>query len=164
MNKMTRMILVAFLALPLLAACQKKEAPEAVVKAPMSAPTTDDHQAWVDYLNDVVPRHLTGIPNQPYVYLLPGESEPEFADQYGRLLEKAQTDVARGIISGNLLAYASPASARMADIVIASFEGVAPDTMKGVRVLFIGKAEDNERVKAVVEPAGVNYVFVDTGK
>ena len=163
MNKMTRMILVAFLALPLLAACQKKEAPEAVVKAPMSAPTTDDHQAWVDYLNDVVPRHLTGIPNQPYVYLLPGESEPEFADQYGRLLEKAQTDVARGIISGNLLAYASPASAKMADLVVSAFGGVPADSMKGVRVLFFGHAEDSDRVKAAVEPAGVEYVFIDTG-
>ena len=161
MNKMTRMILVAFLALPLLAACQKKEAPEAVVKAPMSAPTTDDHQAWVDYLNDVVPRHLTGIPNQPYVYLLPGESEPEFADQYGRLLEKAQTDVARGIISGNLLAYASPSSAKMADIVVDSFSTVTPDTMKGVRVLFIGDAADNDRVQAAVAPAGVDYKFIE---
>ena len=164
MNKMTRLILVAFLALPLLAACKKEEAPVAVVKAPVSAPATDDRQAWVDYLNDVVPRHLTGIPNQPYVYLLPGESAADFNDQYGRLLEKAQSDVARGIISGNLLAYASPASAKMADLVVSAFDGVPADSMKGVRVLFIGHADDNERVKAAVEPAGVEYVFIDTGK
>ena len=164
MKHTTRLVLTALLALPLMAGCKKEEAPVAQVKAPMSAPTTDDRQAWVDYLNDIVPRHLTGIPNQPYVYLLPGESAADFNDQYGRLLEKAQSDVARGIISGNLLAYASPASAKMADLVVSAFDGVPADSMKGVRVLFIGHADDNERVKAAVEPAGVEYVFIDTGK
>ena len=160
---MTRLLVIACLVLPF-AACKKQEAPQAAVKPPMSAPKTDDRQAWVDYLNDVVPRHMAGIPNQPYVYLLPGESAADFQDQYARLLEKAQADVGRGIISGNMLAYASPASAKMADLVIASFDGVPADSMKNVRVLFIGKAADNERVKAAVSPAGVEYVFVDTGK
>jgi hypothetical protein len=164
MNKMTRMILVALLALPLLSACKKEEAPKAEVKAAMAAPSGDDLDAWRAYLQDVVPRNMGGISNQPYVYLLPGESAPDFQAQYDRMLEKAQTDVARGIISGNMLAYASPASAKMADIVAASFDGVAAGSMQGVRVLFIGSAADNERVKAAVEPAGVNYVFVDTGK
>jgi hypothetical protein len=163
MKTMTRLILIACLVLPFVA-CKKQEAPQAVVKAPMSAPTTDDRQAWVDYLNDVVPRNMTGIANQPYVYLLPGESAADFQDQYDRLLEKAQSDVARGIIAGNLLAYASPASAKMADMVIAAFDGVPADSMKNVRVLFIGKPADSERVKAAVSPAGVEYVFVDTSK
>ena len=163
MKTMTRVILIALLVLPL-AACKKAEAPQAAVKAPMSAPTTDDRQAWVDYLNDVVPRNMTGIANQPYVYLLPGESAADFQDQYDRLLEKAQSDVARGIIAGNLLAYASPASAKMADLVIAAFEGVPADSMKNVRVLFIGNPADSERVKAAVSPTGVEYVFVDTSK
>ena len=163
MKTMTRLILIACLVLPF-AACKKQEAPQAVVKAPMSAPTTDDRQAWVDYLNDVVPRNMTGIANQTYVYLLPGESAADFQDQYDRLLEKAQSDVARGIIAGNLLAYASPASAKMADMVIAAFDGVPADSMKNVRVLFIGKPADSERVKAAVSPAGVEYVFVDTSK
>ena len=163
MKNMTRMILVAILALPLLAGCKKEEAPK-VEAQPLSAPASDDLDAWRAYLQDAVPRNMGKITNQPYVYLLPGESAPDFQAQYDRMLEKAHNDVGRGIIAGNMLAYASPASARMADIVIASFENVEPDTMKGVRVLFIGKAEDNDRVKAVVEPAGVNYVFVDTSK
>ena len=164
MNKMTRMILVALLALPLLSACKKEEAPKAEVKAAMAAPTSDDLDAWRAYLQDVVPRNMGGISNQPYVYLLPGESAPDFQAQYDRMLEKAHNDVGRGIIAGNMLAYASPASARMADIVIASFENVEPDTMKGVRVLFIGAAADSERVKAAVSPTGVEYVFVDTAR
>ena len=60
MKTMTRLILIACLVLPF-AACKKAEAPQAAVKAPMSAPTTDDRQAWVDYLNDVVPRNMAGI-------------------------------------------------------------------------------------------------------
>ena len=32
---------------------------------------------------------------------------------------------------------------------------------RGVRVVFIGQASDNERVKAAVTPAGVTYVFVE---
>lgn len=163
MKMMTRLLMIACLVLPFMA-CKKQEAPAPVVKAPMSAPKTDDRQAWVDYLNDVVPRHLAGIPNQPYVYLLPGESAPDFQDQYDRMLEKAQSDVARGIITGNMLAYASPASAKMGDLVIAAFDGVPAQSMKGVRVLFIGKAADSDRVKAAVSPAGVEYVFVDTSK
>ena len=38
---------------------------------------------------------------------------------------------------------------------------VQPGTMKGVKVLFLGAAADNERVRAAVEPAGVTYVFVE---
>jgi hypothetical protein len=163
MKMMTRLLMIACLVLPFMA-CKKQEAPAPVVKAPMSAPKTDDRQAWVDYLNDVVPRHMAGIPNQPYVYLLPGESAPDFQDQYDRMLEKAQSDVARGIITGNMLAYASPASAKMADLVIAAFNGVPAESMKGVRVLFIGKPADSDRVKAAVSPAGVEYVFVDTSR
>jgi hypothetical protein len=163
MKMMTRLLMIACLVLPFMA-CKKQEAPAPVVKAPMSAPKTDDRQAWVDYLNDVVPRHMAGIPNQPYVYLLPGESAPDFQDQYDRMLEKAQSDVARGIITGNMLAYASPASAKMGDLVIAAFNGVPAESMKGVRVLFIGKPADSDRVKAAVSPAGVEYVFVDTAK
>ena len=161
MKTLTRLLMVACLVLPF-AACKKAEAPVAEVKAPMSAPTTDDRQAWSDYLQDIVPRHMGGIVNQPYVYLLPGESAPDFQDQYDRLLEKTTQDVGRGIVEGNMLAYGGPASAKVADMIVASFKNVPPGTMKGVRVLFIGKAADNERVKAAVTPAGVDYVFVET--
>ncbi len=164
MKTMSRLMLVACLVLPVLAGCKKEDASQAQVEAPMSAPATDDRQAWVDYLNDVVPRNMAGIANQPYVYLLPGETAADFQDQYDRLLEKAQSDVARGIIAGNLLAYASPASDKMADLVVTAFDGVPVDSMKGVGVLFIGKAADSDRVQAAVTPTGVEYVFVDTAK
>lgn len=160
MKTMTRLLLIVCLVLPF-AACKKQEAPVAVVKAPLSAPVNDDHQAWLDYVSDVVSRNMGGIQNQPFAYMLPGESTADFKDQYDRLLDKAKSDVARGIISGNVLAYGSPASAKMADLVIAAFSGIPAGSMKGVKVLFIGKAADNDRVKAAVTPAGVDYVFVE---
>jgi hypothetical protein len=101
MKTMTRVILIACLALPFLVACKKQEAPQAAVKPAMSAPATDDRQAWVEYINDVVPRNMAGIVNQPYVYLLPGESAADFQDQNDSKLEKEQSDYARGINTGN---------------------------------------------------------------
>lgn len=160
MKSITRLLLIVCLVLPF-AACKKEEAPKVAPKAAMTAPATDDIAQWRDYVSDVVTRNMDGIENQPFVYLLPGESSDDFQGSYDRLLEKAQSDVARGIIKGNMLAYASPTSAKMADIVVASFKDVAPDTMSGVKVVFIGDAVDNDRVKVAVAPAGVNYVFVE---
>jgi hypothetical protein len=45
--------------------------------------------------------------------------------------------------------------------VIAAFKDVPAGSMKGVKVLFVGKAADNDRVKAAVAPSGVDYVFVE---
>ena len=160
MKTMIRLLMIACLTLPF-AACKKAEAPVAAVKAPVPAPVNDDRQAWLDYLSDVVTRNMGSIQNQPFVYMLPGESTADFKDQYDRLLEKAQGDVGRGIISGNMLAYGSPASAQMADLVIAAFKGVPVGSMKGVRVLFIGKPADGDRVKTAIAPTGVDYVFVE---
>jgi hypothetical protein len=127
----------------------------------MTAPTTDDAAQWRLYVSDVVTRNMEGIQNQPYVYLLPGESTEDFDGLYERMLDKARMDVARGIIKGNMLAYASPSSAKMADIVVESFSTVTPETMQGVKVLFIGAPADEARVRAAVAPAGVDFVFVE---
>lgn len=160
MNFTTRLILIACLALPF-AACKKEEAPKEAVAAPLAAPTTDDRKAWMDYLSDVVGRNMDGISQQPFVYMLPAESTPDFQTQYDSLLDKARSDVSRGIVEGNLLAYGGHASAKVADLVVAAFKDVQPNTMKGVKVLFIGQAADSERVKVAVAPAGVDYKFIE---
>jgi hypothetical protein len=160
MKILSRLMLIVCLVLPF-AACKKSEGPVETAKAPMAAPKNDDANAWRAYLQDVVPRYLGGISNPPYVYFLPGESTADFKDQYDRLAGKAKDDVGRGIVSGNLLAYGSPASAKMADLVINAFKDVPAGSMKGVKVLFIGKAEDSDRVKAGVAASGVDYTFVE---
>jgi len=159
MKTMTRLMLIACLVLPF-AACKKEEAAP-VEKPPVAVPTTDDKAAWQAYLQDVVPRHMEGITNAPYIYRVPATENPQDPEEYQRLLDKAKTDVARGIIKGNMLAYAGLDPAKTADLVVEAFKDVQPNTMKGVRVLYIGDAANNERVKAAVEPAGVEYVFVE---
>ena len=160
MKIQTRLLLSACLALAL-AACNKEEAPQEVVQAPLTAPASDDRAEWTAYVQDVVGRNMEGLNTNPYVYFLPAESTEGYDGLYERLAEKVQMDVGRGIVSGNMLAYASPGSAKMADMIVAAFANVPPNTMKGVRVLFIGDAADNARVQAAVAPAGVEYVFVE---
>ncbi|MEN1927290.1 hypothetical protein WCE59_13180 [Luteimonas sp. MJ146] len=160
MKIMTRLLLCASLALPL-AACQKEEAVEQVEAAPMTAPQSGDREEWRAYLNDAVGRNMDGIYSQPFVYLVPAESVDNFEDEYERLAERAENDLARGIVRGNLLAYAGHNSNRVADLAVRAFEGVPEGTMEGVRVLFIGDAVDNPRVEAAVAPAKVEYVFIE---
>ena len=160
MKTLFRLMLITCLVLPF-AACKKAEAPKA--EKPTVAMPTDpaNKQGWQDYMGDIVVRNMEGVTNQPYAYLLPAESAADFQEQYDSLLDKARSDVARGIIAGNLLAYGGPSSAKTADFVTSAFKGVQPGTMKGVKVIFIGAAADGDRVKAAVEPSGVNYVFIE---
>lgn len=157
----TRLLLIACLVVPF-AACKKQDAaPAETADAPLVVPAKDDDAGWRTYLSEVVTRNMGTITNTPYLYYLPPESDPEFQAKYDRSLDQAKTAIARGIVGGNLLAFGSSASAKMADLVVASFQGVEAGTMKGVRVVFIGDAADGERVKAAVEPTGVDFVFVE---
>ena len=157
----TRTAMLAFLAVFALAACKQEEAPAKVEAAPVSVPTNGDVNAWQAYASDVVKRNRDGVTNSPFVYFLPLESEAEFQAQFDSQLDKVKTDISRGILEGNMLAFVSPASAKMAELVETAFAEVEPNSMKGVKVLFIGKAADSARAEAAVKPAGVNYVFVE---
>lgn len=157
-------LLVAFaLALPLAACGGKEDAPK-VEKEVVAVPTTEDASAWRKYVAYVAGENLKGISNTPFVYLLPAESTEDFQGAYDRLLQQAAGDMGRGILPGNMLAFAmaSPNSAKGADLVIEAFAKVEPDKLKGVRLLYIGQGEDEERVKAAVAASGVDFVFVRT--
>lgn len=158
----TRLLLVTCLALSM-AACKKHEeaAPAETAQAPLVAPAKTDEAGWKAYLSDVVLRNMGEITNQPFLYYLPTQADPEFQAKYDRQLEQAKNAIARGIVGGNLIAFGSPESAKMADIAVASFTGVPADTMKKVKIVFIGDAVDSERVQAAVTPTGADYVFVE---
>ena len=162
MNTMKRLALIGCVALAM-TACKKEEAPAKADDAQVAlvAPSRDDDAGWKDYLKNVVGQNLGNISNSPYLYYLPPESDPEFQAKYDRQAESAKAAIGRGVTKGNMLAFGSSASSKMADLIVASFKGVPADTMKGVRVLFIGDAADNPRVQAAVAPAGVDYVFVE---
>src|SRR6478672_3172086 len=128
MKNLIQLMMIACLVLPF-AACKKQEAPKQAAAAPLTAPASpDDRNAWNAYLTDVVSRNMEGVQNQPFVYTLPPESNPDFQGLYERQLDKAKSDVGRGIISGNLLAYGGPSSAKMADLVVESFKAVPAGT------------------------------------
>jgi ABC-type amino acid transport system permease subunit len=143
------------------AACKKEEVAAPVEAAPLTAPTTADDVAWKTYLQDVVTRNMGTITNSPFVFYLTSQSNPKFESDYKGQLDQVTNSLARGIVGGNLVAFGSPESAKMADIVVAGFKGVPAGTMENVKILFIGQAADNERVKAAVAPAGVDYVFIE---
>jgi len=164
MKIMMRLILIACVALSLLACDKTDSASKQAGQPAVAVPAGEDQSEWGTYVRDVVIRNMGTITNQPYVYLLPGEGHEDFEGNYERMAERVFADVGRGVLRGNLLAFASPASDKMADIVIQSFAGVTPDSMKGVRLLFIGAAADGERVREAVTPAGLDYVVIDTGR
>ncbi len=161
MKTISKLLSTACLAL-LLAACNTEEkAPVETVEAPLVAPEKSDDAGWRAYLTETVTRNMGTITNQPYLYYLPTQADPEFQAKYDRQLEQASNAVARGIMGGNLIAFGSPESGKMADIAVASFKGVPEDTMKKVKILFIGDAADGARVEAAVVPSGADYVFVE---
>ena len=146
-----------------LAACKKEEAPAPTAEAApaLVVPATDDNAGWKQYLQAVVGENLGNVTNSPFLYYLPPESDADFQGSYDRQLESVTNALTRGVQPGNMLAFGSSASAKMTDLIEASFKGVQADSMKGVRVLFIGTPADNERVEAVVKPTGADYVFVE---
>ncbi len=171
---MNRSLLALMLLLSVfgLAACQQEEEAaeaktEEAAQAPLTAPTTADDNEWKLYLQQVVARNQSGVTEPVYPYYLPAnsmtpdEADPDKRSQFDRQQENVTNVIARTVLPGNMLAFGSPDSATMADLIVNSFAGAKADALKGSQVLFIGKAADNERVKAAAEAAGAKYAFVE---
>ena len=165
--------LIALLSISLalsLTACQsaddeaeaaKKPAAAAVV---LTAPTTPDDKLWKPYLQGVIGQNMAGVTDRVYPYYLPADSKKIDADgrsAYDRQSENVTAVISRTVLPGNMLAFGSPDSAKMADMILSAFSGAKPDALKGSQVLFIGKAEDSARVKGPVEASGAKYIFVE---
>ncbi|HRO88417.1 MAG TPA: hypothetical protein PLH21_10395 [Chiayiivirga sp.] len=115
---------------------------------------------WKQYLVSVVTANMDGVKTtRPYMYFIPGGNDPGAAQDRANQLDNVKNVVARGVLPGNMLAFGSPASGRMADLIVEAFQHVPAGSMKDVRVLFIGSSDDLERVRTAVEPSGANVVF-----
>lgn len=168
MGKMVRFTMLCIAALALSACDKGKDAAttegqqQAAAPAVVSAPAGTDDKAWREYLMAVAKQHMQGIRNSPYMYYLPSAQDPEFEAKYLRQMENVESVIARTVLPGNMLAFGSPESARMADMVETSFTNWAePNAFQGVRVLFIGQEADRARVEAAVKPSGAEFVFVE---
>jgi len=153
-----------------LSACQSpdeesdKAKKVAVAAAPLAAPASADDKLWKPYLQAVIQAHMEGVTDRVYPYYLPANSTAIDADgrsSYDRQSENVTTVISRTVLPGNMLAFGSPDSAKMADLMLSAFSGAKPDALKGSQVLFIGKAEDSARVKGPVEASGAKYIFVE---
>ena len=100
------LIAVSLLAFMLsLTGCKKEEAPKAAAQAVLTAPTTNDDNAWKAYLGQVVGANMTGVTDRVYPYYLPADSttptptDPDKHSQYDRQLDNVSAVVARTVFT-----------------------------------------------------------------
>ncbi len=135
--------------------------------AELHAPTTVTDNDWKLYLQQVVSRNMAGVTDRVFPYYLPANSaaptpgDAENRSPFDRQLESVTAAVTRTVLPGNMLAFGSPDSVKMADLIVAAFSGAQPDALKGSQVLFIGKVADQPRVQAAVESGGAKFIFVE---
>jgi len=162
---------IAFAFALLLAGCKPagdatEQKAEKAAKPALVAPAGDNDEAWKAYLGNVVGQNMTGVTDRVFPYYLPVNSKTpdpggDGSSMYERQLDNVGSVVQRTVLPGNMLAFGSPDSTTMGDMIVAAFTDAKPDALKGSQVLFIGKAADSDRVKAAVEAAGARYIFVE---
>ena len=120
-----------------------------------------DSKGWNAYLGQLVQANLKGMKaNQPYAYMVtPGVTEDDIAKNE-RQLGNVKEVVGRGVLPGNLLAFAGPDSSKTADLLIAAFADARAGSFKDVIVLFIGDKVDEQRVDDALKPTGATVHFV----
>jgi hypothetical protein len=146
-----------------LSACNKQEDTQQTTQQAAATKPTDpnDAQAWNAYLGQIVQNNMQGMTaERPYAYMVPAGDDDDAKAKYDRQLQNVQDTVARGVLPGNLLAFAGPNSAKTADFIIAAFQGAKPGSFKDVIVLFIGDAADKDRVTTALQPTGATVRFV----
>lgn len=126
----------------------------------LQVPTSTNDQEWKLYLSGVVKQNMKGVRSSPYMYYLPSATVEDFEDQYNRQLDNVMGVVMRTVTPGNMLAFGSPESSRMADLVIESFKEAQAGSFKGVKVLLVGKKEDEQRVREALAASEAEFIFL----
>jgi len=167
-----RILFLALTGVVLLSACgpseeDKQKAAAAAAEAerlrpvPMPADASDK-KAWQTYLGKVVMNNMQGVKtNQPYMYFVPSGDAPEAQDARKSQLENVSGTVSRGVLPGNMLAFGGPDSKVTADLVTEAFKSASDGSFKGVVVLFVGAAADQDRVKEALAKSGAEFRFVE---
>jgi hypothetical protein len=125
MNTMKRLALVGFVALAI-TACKKEERRQGRRCAGCADRSVQGRRCrWKKYLQERRHQNMGNITNSPFLYYLPPESDPDFQAKYERQAEAAKAAIGAAS-AGNMLAFGSSASAKMADLIVASFKGCRP--------------------------------------
>ena len=166
MRKITAIIFAACAAFALGACNQQQQAanPAAEVKPQVAPMPTNpaDKTAWKQYLVSVVTANMQGVKtNHPYMYFVPGgEDDAAKADRQNQL-DNVKNVVARGVLPGNMMAFGGPDSKATADLIEGAFKDAKDGSFKGVVILFVGAAADQDRVKNAVAKTGAEFRFVE---
>ena len=172
MKNYIRILMLALFAALALCACgqsdeEKQKAAEAAAAAeaakpvPVPAPTADK-AAWQKYLTNVVTRNMQGVKtNSPFMYYVPAGDSSDILDARNNQLNSVSDAVARGVLPGNMMAFGGPDSKATADLVVDGFSKARDGTFKGVVILFVGAAADQDRVKDAVAKSGAEFRFVE---
>ncbi|MEP6483579.1 MAG: hypothetical protein ABJB01_03950 [Rudaea sp.] len=172
MKKYLRILVLSLAGALVLSACgptdedkQKAAAAAAAAEAakpvPVPAPTADK-TTWQKYLSNVVTRNMQGVKsNNPFMYYVPAGDAQDVQDARNSQLNNVSDTVARGVLPGNMMAFGGPDSKTTADLIEAAFQHSRDGSFKGVVILFVGAAADQDRVKAAIAKTGAEFRFVE---
>ena len=164
MRKFALIAAVALAACLTLSACNKSQDDQQASQQAQQAPKpTDpnDSKGWNTYLGQIVQKNMQGMTaSQPYAYMVTAGATDDDKAQNDRQLQSVQDTVARGVLPGNLLAFAGPDSSKTGDLLIAAFKDAKPGSFKDVIVVFIGDKADEQRVTDALKPTGATVRFV----
>lgn len=161
MRKFAFVVVITLAAAFALSACNKQPAEQqAAAPAQVGKPTSPtDIKGWQAYLSQIVQQHMQGVQNTPYVYFVPAGDTPERQAERGRVQDTLNGVVAASVLPGNMIVAGGPDSGKTADVLVAAFKNAQPGSFKGVVVLFIGDAADQQRVKDGLAPSGAEFRF-----
>ena len=139
MRKFALVMAVALAATLSLSACNKQDDDQQAAagqpaQAQQAPKPTDpnDTKGWNDYLGDLVQKNLQGMTaSQPYAYLVDAADTDAAKANNDRQLSNVHDSVARGVLPGNLMAFAGANSAKTADLLIAAFKDAKPGSFRG---------------------------------
>jgi hypothetical protein len=172
MKNYIRILSLALVGALMLSACGKSDeqvrkeaeaaaAAEAAKPVPLPA-AGSEKAAWQKYLANVVTRNMQGVKTtSPFMYFVPAGDSQDVQDMRSNQQNNVSDTVARGVLPGNMMAFGGPDSKATADLIEGAFKDSKDGSFKGVVILFVGAAADQDRVKNAVAKTGCEFRFVE---
>ena len=172
MKNYIRILALALVGALVLSACGKSDeqvrkeaeaaaAAEAAKPVPLPAAGADK-AAWQKYLANVVTRNMQGVKStNPFMYFVPAGDSQDVQDARNNQMNNVSDTVSRGVLPGNMMAFGGPDSKATADLIEGAFKDSKDGSFKGVVILFVGAAADQDRVKNAISKTGAEFRFVE---
>lgn len=127
--------------------------------SPLPAPASDDTAEWRDYMFELRDRIAADDEMIGGMVLAAPGADPGWhsAKAIAGAIKffDAEDELSRGLI------VASPASDRLATVVVDALRAHAADALKGAHLVFVGTREEGERVAAAASHTGAKITLVD---